>query len=137
MAFQASPYEHLPPEEFDLHQLRLLVIDEDPVARHSLRDALRALGVGAVYEAGDAATTFAVMENYRIHGILAELTAGAGRAIDIARRVRLANSNIPVLMVSHSADKDLVLKARAAGVADFIMRPIDAERLCARLAQLG
>ena len=125
-----------PAEETDLRRLRLLVVDEDPVARHMMRDVLRALGVGAVYEAHDTDTTFAALEAYRIDGVLAELTAGDSRAIDIARRVRMANSNTPVLMVAGRADKHLVLRAADAGVVDFIMRPIDAERLYTCLAAL-
>ena len=136
MVYQTALIPTPPAEKTDLRRLRLLVLDEDPVARHLMRDVLKGLGVGAVYEAHDTDTTFAVLEAHRINGVLAELTAGDARTIGVARRVRMANSNIPVLMVAGRADKDLVLRAADAGVVDFIMRPIDAERLHTRLAAL-
>ncbi len=94
---------------------RALVVDDQEIIRKMLERLLYRLGFEEVLEATDGSDALKVLDR---------------RGFD-ARRART-----PVLFLTGSADKDHILGARGLGVKDYLLKPIDPEKLRARLVKM-
>jgi len=108
--------------------LRLLLVDDEPLARQRLRDLLA--GIGEVEVLGEASTGREACE------LVARLSPDA-LLLDIAMPVmdgieaaqHLAHMESPPAMVFCTAFDEHALAAFEAGAVDYLLKPIRAERL--------
>ena len=114
--------------------LRVLVADDDPCARGSLRLVLTLLG-HAVTEAGDGAAAVSAARATRPHLALLDLAMPHGDGLMVARAIRKDPSLHGTLLVALSGygqDED-VASARAAGFDQHLLKPLAFDALQALL----
>ncbi|WP_029042595.1 response regulator [Cucumibacter marinus] len=125
--------------EINLAILKVLVVDHSAHMVAIQRDLLRRLGIKSVVEAGDAETAWAALAREEFDVILVEqeLTPIDGIALvsRLRRDAEQANRNKPVIMLTAGTDSTRILKARDAGVSEFIKKPISAQVLSSRIMQ--
>jgi len=109
---------------------KILVIEDDPVARADLEARLAANGY-LVARAADAASALTVVNRERPDLILLDLGLPAGDGFLVLERLRKieAFAAIPVLVITSRSDAETRKRVEAMGVAPLLSKPVDTEVL--------
>lgn len=124
----------------DLSSMTALVVDANEYHRAIAADILRSSGLRHVLGAATAAEGLDHVGNTVIGLILLEWMEGADGGLDFIRRVRQGgdgsglNRAAPILMLSARRRKSDVEAARAAGADAYLMKPVSAGAIIAKLA---
>src|SRR5206468_11741085 len=113
---------------------KILVIEDDPVARADLQARLEANGY-VVASAADAASALTVVNRERPDLILLDLGLPAGDGFLVLERLRKIETlaAIPVLVVTGRSDADTRKRVEAMGVAPVLTKPVDTGVLLAAI----
>jgi two-component system KDP operon response regulator KdpE len=111
---------------------KILVIEDDPVARADLQARLEANGY-VVARAADAASALTVVNRERPDLILLDLGLPAGDGFLVFERLRKieAFAAIPVLVITGRTDAETRKRVEAMGIAPVLAKPVDTEVLLA------
>ena len=116
--------------------MKILVVDDEPAVRESLRRALELEGYEielardgeeALARLNDAMTPDAVVLDILMPGI---------DGLEVCRRVRAAGNHVPVLMLTARAEVDSRVAGLDAGADDYLPKPFALAELLARLRAL-
>jgi len=115
----------------------ILVVDDDPLVRGMLEEALAALGYG-VLSAASAPAALAVIERTLPDLVLTDVHMGAMSGVELTTRLKrdVRTQLVPVVILTAVADLDSRVAALAAGADDFFAKPVDLIELRTRLAAL-
>ncbi len=110
---------------------RVLIVDDDPVQRRLLENMVRRCGYELVVaEGGDAAATLLCgPEGARIDAVILDLVMPDLDGLGVLARMREAGHTMPVIVQTAHGGIDNVVSAMRAGAADFVVKPVGAERL--------
>src|SRR5437588_747051 len=113
---------------------KILVIEDDPVARADLKARLEANGY-IVAQAADAASALTVVNRERPDLILLDLGLPAGDGFLVLERLRKieAFATIPVLVITGRADPETRKRVEAMGLAPVLTKPVDTDVLLAAI----
>src|SRR5213594_86035 len=113
---------------------KILVIEDDPVARADLQARLKAHGY-SVALAADAASAVTVVNRERPDVILLDLGLPAGDGFLVLERLRKIEplAAIPVLVITGRSDPETRKRVEAMGVAPVLAKPVDTETLLAAI----
>jgi CheY-like chemotaxis protein len=122
------------PEGPRAEPLRVLVADDCPDLRASLRLVLTLLGYQVV-EAADGAAALAAARAFRPHVALVDLAMPRLDGLQVARQIRQDTSLRDALLVAVSGygQEEDVASARAAGFDHHLLKPFDLDTLQALL----
>ena len=122
-------------EGMPARRLRVLVADDDPDARASLRLVLTLLG-HEVTEADDGPSALAAARATRPHVALLDLAMPGGSGLEVARQLRQDPSRQGILLVAVTgySQEEVVAQAYAAGFDRHFLKPIDFTALQALLS---
>jgi len=111
---------------------KILLIEDDPVARADLQARLEANGY-VVARAADAASALTVVNREHPDLILLDLGLPAGDGYLVLERLRKieALAAIPVLIVTGRSDADTRKRVESMGVGPVLTKPVDTEVLLA------
>jgi DNA-binding response OmpR family regulator len=113
-------------------EAQVLVIDDDP----SMHDILSVLGHQhgfTIQFAEDGMDGLRVAEQNDIDLIILDLSLPGLTGFDVCRRLRGAGVEIPIVMVSASADPVDVVVGLEIGADDYITKPFEIRELAARI----
>jgi CheY-like chemotaxis protein len=120
--------------------LKALVVEDNSHMRTLLRSLLNALGTKHVFEATNGADAFGLLRDARPDLILTDLTMKPIDGIEFTRDVRTsplsANPFVPIVMITGHTERARVTAARDAGVTEFLAKPITAQNLFLRVAEI-
>src|SRR5437667_6457744 len=110
---------------------RILIVDDDPVQRRLLENMIVRAGYEAVVvEGGDAAATLLTgPEGARIDAVVLDLVMPDLDGLGVLAKMRAAGLALPVIVQTAHGGIDNVVTAMRAGAADFVVKPVGAERL--------
>ena len=118
---------------------RLLIVDDEPHICEALQDRLRAEGYDVII-AHDGQTAFALfaLETQRspITGVILDMELPVVHGIEVLRRLRSQWSNVPILVISASHDRNMLDQAMRSGANAYLAKPFDRKELmqvCDRL----
>lgn len=107
----------------------LLIIDDDPKIRHSLKDILEFEGY-EITEATDGLDGLAKLKKLKkLDLILLDIKMPKMDGMEALERIQILRSDIPVIMISGHATIDTAVDAVKKGAFDFISKPPDLNRL--------
>ena len=115
--------------------MKILAVEDDPVARAVLRKALQKLG-HEVIEAKDGQEAWAVMEAEPVRVIVSDWMMPTLSGLELCRKLRARSGSEYVyfiLITANSADSANRIEAADAGVDDFLSKPLNVEELWMRL----
>jgi sigma-B regulation protein RsbU (phosphoserine phosphatase) len=115
--------------------LRILTVEDDPVARRVLRQALKKLGHDVI-EAEDGVKALDVLARESVRVIVSDWVMPNLDGLEFCRAVRERIDEDYVyfiLLTSRTANPDNEREAADAGVDDFLSKPLDVNELWMRL----
>jgi sigma-B regulation protein RsbU (phosphoserine phosphatase) len=115
--------------------MKILIAEDDPVARAVLRQALIRLG-HEVVEAVDGDAALARLEAEPVRVIVSDWMMPGRDGLGLCRAVRArlgADYVYFILLTSREADADNQREAIEAGVDDFLTKPLDVQEIWMRL----
>jgi len=109
----------------------VLIVDDDPVQRRLLENMVRRFGYEVmIAEGGDAAVALlSGPDAARINAVILDLVMPDLDGLGVLARMREAGLNMPVIVQTAHGGIDNVVSAMRAGAADFVVKPVGAERL--------
>src|SRR4051812_44933409 len=116
--------------------LQILVIDDDPDTRANLSDILE-LDDHRVESAGSAAEALARGDWSTISAIILDRRLPDSSADELLPRLRRAAPDAAVIVVTGYADLQGAISALRHGATDYILKPIEADDLRARLRRVA
>ncbi len=110
-------------------QLRLVIADDESLIRMNLKETLVGMGYLVVGEAGDGVNVINLARELRPDLVIMDIKMPKLDGIQAAK-VLTEESIAPVLLLTAYSDRELVERAREAGVVNYIVKPFrDAELL--------
>src|SRR5437660_8190053 len=108
----------------------ILIVDDDPVQRRLLEAMVARFGHEAIaVEGGEAAMAALTAANAHVDGVVLDLVMPDLDGLGVLGRMRAAGFSIPVIVQTAHGGIDNVISAMRAGAADFVVKPVGAERL--------
>lgn len=119
-------------------RLRVLVVDDNQHMRAIVGAILRSAGVTAIREAGEGGRALAILGEFPADVAIVDLQMSPMDGLEFTRRLRdpkvSPRPTLPIIMMTGYAAKAKVLQARAAGVNEFLVKPITAQGVFDRLS---
>lgn len=114
--------------------MRVLIADDEPIARQVLRETLEELpGVEIAGEASDGLEAVEMIQKLRPDVVLLDLQMPGMDGFQVARSLRAGA--LPLLIFVTAYQKH-ALEAFDAGAVDYVLKPVRSERLAAALAKV-
>ena len=113
----------------------ILVVDDDMTTRSAIADVLREEGHGVVV-AVDGAEAIALADQRPFDLVITDLAMPRVDGITLIRRLKVSHPGLPSMVITASDDGGGAHRARLAGAADFVNKPVDLEDLLARVTRL-
>jgi DNA-binding NtrC family response regulator len=109
----------------------VLIVDDDPVQRRLLEAMVQRFGYAPLTaEGGDAAVRLLTgAEGAEIDAVVLDLVMPDLDGLGVLARMGEAGRDIPVIVQTAHGGIDNVVSAMRAGAADFVVKPVSAERL--------
>ncbi len=114
--------------------LRVLVVEDDAVARRAFEAVLRNAGFD-VRGVPDAEQALALAAGWPPQLLVADLVLPGANALELIERLRATSegAHIHAIVVSAVDRADAIAEAHARGADDFLIKPVDARVLIARV----
>src|SRR5262245_57674682 len=125
---KASPYKVMP------HDLRVFVVDDDPLVVDTLALMLRANGF-AVEGFTSPAAFFARTPYDDIACLLLDLRLEGQSGLDVQDDLRRRGYSLPIIFLSGQGDVASTARAMREGALDFLVKPVDEPQLLDALAR--
>ncbi len=102
--------------------IRIVLADDESIIRMDLKEMLSSLGYVVVGEASDGQSAVNLARELRPDLVIMDIRMPGTDGIDAARV--LTNEHIaPVLLLTAYSDRDLVERAKDAGVVGYVVKP--------------
>ncbi|NIM42388.1 MAG: response regulator [Hydrogenophaga sp.] len=122
-----------------LKDKRVLLVDDNPCNRAAIAAYLRQAGAHVLEtDSGDAAL-HELRRDDAWHAVVLDIHMPGMSGIELARAIRALGgclNAVPILAVTAHAGDDEVAEARAVGVGDFVLKPVEAPLLYERLGSM-
>jgi len=124
--FVRSEFDHSP--ELVDQQQRILLVDDEPRMRSSLRQLLDGEGRDIV-ECGTGEDALTVLKGHDIDLVLLDINLPGISGLDVMEWITNFNTSTRVIMVSADANIDSAIRALRGGAVEFIRKPYDLEEI--------
>jgi two-component system, NtrC family, response regulator AtoC len=115
-------------ENFDRASINILIVDDEPSVRESLRDWFEDEGY-LVQTACDAAEALNVVRDKSFDIILLDIKMPGMDGLALQDRLREFDSEIIIIIITAFAAVDSAVRALKAGAFDYVTKPVDPDEL--------
>lgn len=109
--------------------LRVVVADDDALARRLLTDTLEAAGIAVVAQATDGATAVEAVERCQPDVVVMDLSMPGVDGVAATREIRERRPETVVVVLTGSRREDDALRSLRAGAAGYLSKDLDLESL--------
>ncbi len=107
---------------------KVLVVDDDPVVEKSFNRVLSGKGY-AVIAAHNGEEALDKLRNETYDVVFTDIKMPGMNGLEVAERVKASQPWLPVVIVTGYGTDDYEARARAAGVSDFLRKPLSPEMI--------
>ena len=126
--------------DYNIQNLKFLIVDDDANMRQLIRTILSSLGVKHLETASGTDQGYALLANFAADIAICDLRMDPLDGIEFTRMVRTnegsPNCYLPIIMLTGHAERSAVETARDAGVNEFLTKPVSAEKLYSKIHTL-
>src|SRR5512132_2674972 len=115
--------------ETESSPVRVIIADDDPLARRAVRDALQDAGIVVIAEASNGLDAVQLGLHYEPDVILMDVVMPGMDGVAATRKLRERASRIKVVMLSANADDDVGLLCLRAGADGFLCKSVSVASL--------
>ena len=112
---------------------RVLIVDDDPVARRLVENMVSRAGYEPVTADGGDVALAMLAEGAAIDCVILDLVMPDLDGLGVLAKMRAAGIGVPVIVQTAHGGIDNVISAMRAGAVDFVVKPVGAERLTVSL----
>ena len=107
-------------------QLKVLVVDDQRTSRMLINDALDQIGIRNITFAADGEEALKIMMTAPCHVIISDFNMPKLDGLQLLKAIRAfpATKKTPFFILTGRGDRELVQKAAALGVNNFLVKPI-------------
>jgi NarL family two-component system response regulator LiaR len=109
--------------------LKVIIADDDPLARRAIRDALQEHGIVVIAEAAEGHDAVELALHYRPDVVLMDVVLPRIDGIAATRQILKRQPRVVVVMVSANEDPELGLMCLRAGASGFLPKTVPLETL--------
>jgi len=122
----------------EVHAIRVLLIEDDPFVRATLKRMLALLGCTEVQEAGDGGAALALLDaGFRPELVICDLQMEPMDGLSFLEGLRcaddLALAKVPVIMLTALSDKETMRPTAGLAVSSFLLKPVYGAQLAAHI----
>ena len=125
---------------YQLHNLNVLLVDDDMSMRALIRDVLVAFGVSNIQTANDGTRAFEMLRSFAADIVIVDWVMRPMNGLEFLKQVRNANDTpnpfVPAIMLTAFSDLERVLQCRDAGITEFLAKPITPATLYSRIVSV-
>jgi NarL family two-component system response regulator LiaR len=108
---------------------RVLVVDQDPLVRRVVRDALTSSGITVVAEAGEGVEAVLLVARHQPDVVLMDIVLPAFDGPVTIRRIIAATPLVRVIVFTAANDADAGITALRAGASGYVTKDVDLSTL--------
>lgn len=125
--------------DFDLQNLHVLVVEDNPRTLKLIQAVLKDMGVGQAFTAKDGreAQTFLDGGADLINLIICDWNMPRMSGLDLLKQVRMSYPEMPFLMVTARGTIDSVVAAKKSGVSAYVVKPFSPAELEQKIVALS
>jgi putative two-component system response regulator len=114
---------------------KIMIVDDESILIRVVRKYLQEAGYDGVFGTTDPTETMTLIERERPDVLLLDIMMQQLSGLDVLRLVRRDKrlKHMPVLILTASSDAATKVKALELGATDFLIKPVDASELVARV----
>ncbi|MBF0246590.1 MAG: response regulator [Alphaproteobacteria bacterium] len=124
-------------KEYDFSRTSVLVVDDSRYMRKIFKEVLYGLGFGNVIEAEDGAQALKLINSYPVDIMVVDWEMPIMNGLEFVEMVRSDVTSpmrfSPVIMVTGHSEMGRIVRARDAGVDEYLIKPLSAGGLYTRL----
>lgn len=115
---------------------RVLIVDDNPMVRRIVRNALLSIGIKRTLEAEHGEEALAMAKRGKPDVILCDVQMPTMDGLAFLRHLRADNEEIrqiPVIMLTSLSEKDVVMEAMRHGASGYVLKPTSPKMLLERI----
>ena len=117
--------------------LRIMLVDDHPIVRRGVSDILaHAFTQATIQEVGSGGEALTLVRAQPWDIVILDLTLPDGSGLDVLKRIREAQSRLPVLILSMHMPDQFARRAVAAGASGYLTKDTADEELVAAVTRL-
>ena len=125
-------------ENYNLENLKVMVVDDYSPMRKLLYSLLRELGINNLSQSSNGKEALKNLKGTEPDLIITDALMEPMDGLEFTRKIRQGDADvdpfIPIIMVSGQTEMSFILKARDAGVTEFLAKPISARSVYFRIS---
>lgn len=130
-----------PPYRVEFAAYPILVVEDDPVVRRTIVQTLRNIGFYQIQEAADGEAALTALKSMsHCDVVLSDISMKPVTGLQFLKRVRTELSpplcDVPVVFLTGHGDVETVNQAKQLRPAGYVLKPVQADKLAARLSML-
>jgi CheY-like chemotaxis protein len=119
--------------KFEPGRIRVLLVEDHPPTAAMLSAMLKALGFARLTVAGNTTAAVEALKAAPVDLLLCDFQLGIVNGLMLVRMIRrpdgIGHPNVPIVMITAHAEPERVAEALGAGVDDFLVKPVQPEKL--------
>jgi two-component system chemotaxis response regulator CheY len=108
---------------------KIMIVDDAAFMRKVIKQMLMELGHEIVAEAANGVEAITIYERIKPDLITLDITMPEMNGIEVAKELRKINPKVLIIMCSAMGQKTMIIEAIQAGAKDFVVKPIQKDRL--------
>lgn len=118
--------------------MKALVVDDDPTSRFVLRLALNRILNWSSVEASNGVDALAKLGQQPVDLVFLDLHMPGYDGLQTLAAIRNspAHAALPVIVVSADNDGEMVTRALALGISDYLLKPLTSVEIAARVTRI-
>ncbi len=127
-------------QNYDLTDMKVIVVDDNEPMRKILKTILRALGIRDIIEADDGLVAFDFIKENNVDLVIADNLMSPMNGVELVGLIRGgaegADPFTPFIMISGFTDLGRIVEARDVGINEYLAKPVSATNIYQRISSI-